>query len=135
MWADETTDVINNSATSSSLSGTGTSSWADDFTLTGSSGAKYYIHSMGIGANGTHALQWNKNGYLYATKSGGTLKSITIVGTDSKSVDIYAASTAYSAKASETKITSLSMSSSGQPILFKTTTNILLSTVLQVALR
>ena len=119
LWADETTDVINNSATSSSLSGTGTSSWADDFTLTGSSGAEYYIHSMGIGAAGTHALQWNKNGYLYATKSGGTLKSITIVGTDSKSVDIYASSTAYSAKPTTNKITSLSISSAGATYTFE----------------
>ncbi len=109
-WGDEVTDVIDNDATSSSLSSVATNVWVD-FTLEGISGANYQIHSMGL--NGaSHAIQWNKNGYLYASKSGGIAKSITIKG-NSKSVDIYASNTAYTAKATATKITSLTASETG----------------------
>ena len=110
VWAD-VTDVINNSATSSNLGGTGTTSWADNFSITGTSGAEYYIHSMGT-QNTTNALQWNKNGFLYATKSGGKLKSITVIGTNGKNLSIYAATSAYSAAPTGTALTTMSLTGS-----------------------
>ena len=116
-WATETTDVIDNSATSSNLSSTATTTWATDFTLTGTSGASYYIHSMGT-KGGSHALQWNANGYLYATKSGGTLKSVTVVG-NSKSVKVYAANKAYSAKPTSGELTTLNATSTGATYTFE----------------
>ena len=110
-WGATVTDVIDSQATSEHLSNTGTGQWADDFTLVGTSGAEYFVHSMGTNG-GTHALQWNKNGYLYASKSGGTVKSITIKG-NGKNVDVYASNSAYTAKATATKICSLNASENG----------------------
>ena len=107
MWAD-VTDDINNSATSSNLGSTGTTAWAPDFSITGTSGAEYYIHSMGTTGT-SNALQWNKNGYLYGTKSGGKLKSITVYGTSDKKIDIYAAISAYSAAPTGTALTTLTL--------------------------
>ena len=115
-WAQDV-DVIDNAATSSQLGGTNTSSWATDFTLTGSTGVKYYIHSMGTNG-GTHALQFNRNGYLYAKESERIIKSITINGTNSKKVDIYASNTAYSSKATATKVTTLTLTGSDQTYNF-----------------
>ena len=118
VWATEVTDVIDNAATSSQLSSTATSAWVNAFTLTGTSGAEYTIRSMGT-KDGTHALQWNKNGYLYATKSGGTVKSITIKSTASKKVDIFAASSAYKAQATGTALTSLTATTDGATYTFE----------------
>ena len=88
-------DVIDNAATSTKCSSTATNSWVSDFSITGTSGAEYCIHTMGT-KNTSNALQWNKNGFMNQTKSGGTLKSVTINGTNKKSVKIYAANSAYS---------------------------------------
>lgn len=92
MWG---ADVIDNAATSAKCSGTGTTAWVTDFSITGTSGAEYCIHTMGT-KNTSNALQWNANGFMNQTKSGGTLKSVTINGTNNKSVKIYAANSAYS---------------------------------------
>lgn len=88
-------DVIDNAATSAKCSGTATNSWVSDFSISGTSGAEYCIHTMGT-KNTSNALQWNTNGFMNQTKSGGTLKSVTINGTNNKSVKIYAANSAYS---------------------------------------
>ena len=115
-WGETVTDVIDNAATSSALSNTGSTSWATDFTLTGASGAEYKIHSMGTKNSTEIALQWNKNGYLYAKKSGGILKSVKITTTTNagtKSISVYAANTAYSAQASGTAINTLSAKTDG----------------------
>ncbi len=88
-------DVIDNDATSAKCSGTATNTWVTDFSITGTSGAEYCIHTMGT-KNTSNALQWNTNGFMNQTKSGGTLKSVTINGTNNKSVKIYAANSAYS---------------------------------------
>ena len=109
-WADET-DVINRTATYSEIGTTASNAWKS-FSLTGSSGAQYTINSLGLNNSGSHALQWNKSGYLYATKSGGKLKSITINGTSGKSINVYAANSAYSAKPSGTALTTMSLTGS-----------------------
>ncbi len=88
-------DVIDNAATSAKCSSTATNSWVSDFSISGASGAEYCIHTMGT-KNTSNALQWNTNGFMNQTKSGGTLKSVTIKGTNNKSVKIYAANSAYS---------------------------------------
>lgn len=62
--------------------------------------------------NTSNALQWNANGFLYATKSGGTLVSVTVNGTSGKSVKIFAQNTAYSANASGAALTTLSLTGS-----------------------
>ena len=111
------TDVINKDVTSSLVGATGQSSWTD-ITITGTSGAEYVIHTMGL-TEDNYAIRWNKNGYLYASKSGGKVKSVTITGV-SKSVDIYASNSAYSAKATATKITSLTASETGATYEFTT---------------
>lgn len=88
-------DVIDNSVTSGTLSGTATSSWHADFSET-LTNATYLIHSMGT-SGGSHALQWNKNGYLYSTANPNSvdIKSIDIVATSGKQIDIYLSNTAY----------------------------------------
>lgn len=116
-WADTVTDVINKDVTSSLVGETGQTAWTD-ITLQGTSGAEYVIHTMGLTTD-DYAIRWNKNGYLYASKSGGKVKSITITGA-SKSVDIYASNSAYSAKATATKITSLTASETGATYEFET---------------
>ena len=95
MWA---ADVIDNAATSANCSSTATSSWVTNFSISGTSGAEYYIKTMGTKST-SNALQWNANGFLNQTTSGGTLKSITIKGTSGKSIDIFAANSAYSTSA------------------------------------
>lgn len=106
-WA---VDVIDNALTSGNLADVGTTAWAD-FSVTCSSGAQFVIHSMGTKGN-SNALQWNKNGYLYQTVSGGILKRVTIKGT-AKKVNIFASNEAYSNKASGTAIATLTCSSTG----------------------
>ena len=102
-------DVIDNAATSAECSSTATNSWVSDFSISGTSGAEYRIHTMGT-KNTSNALQWNKNGFLTQTKTGGTLKSITIKGTSGKSIDVYAANSAYSTSApSGTAVATLSL--------------------------
>ena len=97
-WAGTVTDVINRDATISYVGGTNNSSWVADFSVTGASGAEYTIHSMGNGNSPYYAIRWNTSGYLYATKSGGKLVSVTIKGYDSlnKKVNILASNSAYS---------------------------------------
>ncbi len=97
-WAGTVTDVINRDVTISYVGGTNNSSWVADFSVTGASGAEYTIHSMGNGNSPYYAIRWNTNGYLYATKSGGKLVSVTIKGYDSlnKKVNILASNSAYS---------------------------------------
>lgn len=98
-WAGEVTDVIDINDTGSHIKGIATSTWVTNFTITESSGAEYLIHSMGCDKSTNYALRWNSNGYLYATKSGGKLKSITIKGFESKNkkVNVYTSNTAYDA--------------------------------------
>jgi len=116
VWA--TDDVINNAATSSALGSTGTTSWkSPDPTIVGASGAEYTIHSMGTSGT-TNAIQWNKNGFLYQTKSGGTLKSVTIKGA-AKKINIFASNTAYSAKATGTQLAQVTASTSGVTYTFE----------------
>ena len=105
-WAID--DVINNSATSSNLGSTSSTTWATDFSINSTSGATYKIHSMGT-KNTSNALQWNQNGYLYATKTGGKLKNVTISGSDGKQLNIYASNTAYSSKASGTALSQITL--------------------------
>lgn len=108
VWA---ADVINNESTSSKLGSTATSSWVDAFDLTLSSGAVVNVRSMGTKST-SNALQWNANGYLYMKTSGGTLKSVTIKGA-SKTVNVYASNTAYSAAPSGTALGTISVTSTG----------------------
>lgn len=115
-WGDEVTDVINRDVTSSLIGSTGSTAWTD-ITVTCTSGAEYVIHTMGVSNTPSYGIRWNKNGYLYATKSGGKVKSITITG-DSKKVDIYASNSSYSAKATATKVGSLTISSEGATYTF-----------------
>lgn len=115
VWAQSNmeSDVINRSATSSKLSGTGTSTWVTAWDLTGSTGAKYTIYSMGT-SGGTQALQWNSNGYLYcktAPTSGKKLFSIAVTGTDSKNVGLYGNGSAYSANSGGTSLGTLATGS------------------------
>lgn len=113
-WGVDIQDVINNSATSSNLGNTGTTSWANDFTITGTSGVTYQIHSMGT-KNTSNALQWNANGYLYmkTTKSGYKLKSVSVTTAANKNIAVYAQNTAYSAAPSGTALSTLAATSSG----------------------
>ena len=115
MWGAD--DVINNSATSSKLGNTATSTWVNAFTWEGASGANYTIRSMGTKST-TQALQWNTSGYLYQTSSGGTLKSVTINGKSGKSVKIYASNSAYNAQPSGTALATLSLTGSDATYTF-----------------
>ena len=100
-------DVIDNSATSSYLGGTATNSWVTDFSISGSSGASYTIHSMGT--NGTsNGLQWNSNGFLYSTVSGGTITGVSAVMTSGKSVEVYGSNSAFSGNSGGTSIGTIS---------------------------
>ena len=117
VWG-QATDVIDNSATVSFLGNTGTTTWAN-FSITGDSGAEYYIRSMGT-KNTQNALQWNANGFLYMTTSsqGNKLKSVTITTTANKSIGIYAQNTAYSAAPSGTALATLAATASGATYTF-----------------
>lgn len=115
-----TTDVIDNSATSSNLGSTSTSSWVTNFSITGTSGAVYYIHSMGTNGT-TNALQFNKNGFLYMTETstnGDKLKSITVTGTSGKSLYIYAQNSAFSAEPTATSAAVTTMSLNGSAVKY-----------------
>lgn len=110
------TDVINYSATSSQLSGESESAYVDNFTITGSTGAQYRIHSMGTSSG--IALRWNTNGFLYcssAPTSGAKLSSVTITTTADKSIGVYASNSAYSGdtKPSATSLGTVVATSSG----------------------
>ena len=114
-------DTINRSKTESNLGSTATSTWVTDFTITGNTGAIYTIRSMGI-SGGTHALQWNANGYLYCSSlptSGGKLKSVKVTTGAAKNVYIYGNATAYSAKAASTSLSTLSATTSGATYTFE----------------
>ena len=115
VWGDNVNDVIDNVATKTLIGNTGSTSWTD-INVTGESGAEYTIHTMGIGSD-MKALQWNKNGYLFTTKSGGKLKSVTIFGA-AKTVNIFASTSAYSEKATGTSLVQLTISSSGATYTF-----------------
>jgi hypothetical protein len=120
-----TTDVIDNDATSSYTSGTATSSWVTNFSITGASGATYYIHTMGT-KNTSNALQFNSNGFLYMTgtsTSGEVLKSITITGTSGKSLDIFAQTSAYSAAPSGSALATMSLNGSAVTYSFASNTS------------
>ncbi len=115
VWAQSNmeSDVINRSATSSKLGSTSTSSWVSAWDLTGSTGAKYTIYSMGT-TGGTQALQWNSSGYLYcktAPTSGKKLYSIAVTGTDNKNVGLYAQNSAYSTNSGGTSLGTLATGS------------------------
>ena len=117
---DTITDTITNQETSGLIGSTGSTAWTD-ISITGSSGAVYQIHTMGL--NGTsNAFRWNKNGYLYVSTNPGSnykIKSITIAGA-SKTVDIYGSATAYTAKATATKDGSVTATTSGATYTYKT---------------
>ncbi|MBR5676690.1 MAG: endonuclease [Paludibacteraceae bacterium] len=116
-------DTINNAKTTSSLGGTATSTWVSEFTITGNTGAKYTIRSMGINGATDYAMQWNANGYLYCSQlptNGGKLKSVTVTAKATKNVTIYGNSTAYTAKATATSCGTLSASTSGATYTFDT---------------
>ena len=113
-----TTDVINHDATVGELGSTANNLWKE-FNLTGSSGAMYHIRSMGT-KDGTEALRWNANGYLYMTRSseGKKLKSITITTAANKNIGIYASNTAYSSAPSGNALYTLEATSSGATYTF-----------------
>ena len=117
--AADITDVIDNAATSSYLGNTATSTWATNFTITGTSGVSYYIHSMGTKST-SNALQWNANGFLYmtTTRSGYKLKSISISTTANKNISIFAQNSAYSASPTGTALATLAATSSGNTYSF-----------------
>ena len=117
---EDITDVIDHNATASNLGNTGTTTWATNFTLTGTSEAEYYIHSMGT-KDTENALQWNSNGFLYMTKtcSGHRLKSVTITTTANKNIGIYAQTTAYSAAPTGTALSTLAATSEGATYTFE----------------
>ena len=95
------------------IRGTATSSWGTDGSVTDSTGASYYIHSMGVSSN-TSAVRWNANGYLYTTSvpSNVKLASVSIASiTSGKTVNVYASNTAYSAAPSDSALGSLSENS------------------------
>lgn len=104
-------DIIDNAATSSNLGNTSTSSWGTDFSINGASGAKYTIHSMGT-KDTSNALQWNTNGYLYSTVSGGTIIGVSAVMTSGKSINVYGSNSAFSGNSGGTQIGSITGSDS-----------------------
>ena len=120
-WAGTVVDVINRDVTLSTLGSIGNSTWVNPFSVTLNSGAEYTIRSMGLNGLGTPALNWNANGYLYATKSGGKLKSVTVFGdaTATKNVDIFASNTAYSEAPSGTAVKTLKLSDNGTTYEFE----------------
>lgn len=116
----EVTDVINRASTQSEIGNTATNTWAD-FSISGSSGAAYAVHSMGTTGSETDALRWNANGWLVCTASAGTIKSITVTTSANKNVGIYAKNSAYSAAApSGSTIATLAATSTGATYEFTT---------------
>jgi len=70
--------------------------------------------------NTQNALQWNTNGFLYTTKSGGKLKSVTFYcSAQNKKMNVYGSSSAYSAKPTGTSLTQITMSSAGATYSFE----------------
>ena len=118
---DTITDTITNSDTSSLIGSTGATTWTD-ITVTGSTGAVYKIHTMGLNGT-TNAFRWNKNGYLYVSTNPGSkykIKSISVTTGANKSLDMYGSATAYTGKASSTKDGSLTATSSGATYTYNT---------------
>ena len=113
-WAETVTDVINREATIDELGDIASSSW-HPITLEGNSGAEYYIYTMGLKGLTAPAINWSANGYMYATKSGGKLVSVTVAGdgSENKSVDIFATNTAYSSKPTGTPLATVKLSDTG----------------------
>ena len=108
------TDVINNAATTSNLGNTGTSTWGTDFSISLSSGASYTIHSMGTKST-SNALQWNTNGFLYSTVSGGTISKVSAEMTSGKSIEVYGSNTAFSGNSGGTSLGTITGSNSLTP--------------------
>ena len=113
------TDTFNNSSTSTFLGNEETSAWSD-FNIMFSSCASYFVHSMGT-KNTSNGLTWNANGYLYATASGGTVKSVTINGTSGKNIAVYGSNSAYSEEASATSVTTMALT--GSNLTYEFTSN------------
>ena len=120
-WAETVTDVINRDVTLSTLGSINNSTWVNPFSVKLNSGAEYTIRSMGLNGLSAPALNWNASGYLYATKSGGKLKSVTVFGdaNATKNVDIFASNTAYSAAPSGTAVKTLRLSDNGTTYEFE----------------
>ena len=96
-WAGTVTDEINSQAVSSALNGVSAST-QEEFTITGVSGAEYNIRAMGTGGSTKYSYGMNTNSYIYATKSAGKLKRVTIACYDSgsKKMNVYTSNSAYS---------------------------------------
>ena len=116
----EVTDLINRALVVGANSSIGTnnnSTWATATVNGSSSGAKYFIRSMGLNNATNYAIRWNANGYLYtstAPTAGYKLKSITVTTTGTKAVALFAATSAYTGVASATSLgDNLSATTSG----------------------
>ena len=97
----------------SGIRGTSTSSWGNAGSVTDTTGATYYLNSMGVSSTSS-AVRWNQNGYLYATSapSGMKLKSVSIASISAnKSISVYASNDAYTEAPSGTALGSLSSDS------------------------
>ena len=107
-------DVIDNATTVGDLGNTASSSWASNFTLRMTSGASYTVHSMGTKST-SNALQWNTNGFLYSTTSGGIISSVSAVLASGKSITVYGSNTAFSGNSGGTEIGTISGSNTITP--------------------
>lgn len=105
------TDVINNAATSGYLGNTATSAWHSVFSVSLASGASYSIYSMGTTGT-SNALQWNTNGYLYSTVSGGEITGVSAEMTDGKSITVYGSNSAFNSNSGGTSMGTLTGSDS-----------------------
>ena len=100
-------------ALTAGIRGTGISSWGTDGSVTDSTGASYYIHSMGVSSTSS-AVRWNGNGYLYTTSVPSNLKlaSVSIASiTSGKTINVYASNSAYSGSPTDSALGSLSENS------------------------
>ena len=114
------TDEINHSlvvGANSNIKTNNNSTWATATINGSSSGAQYYVRSMGLNNATNYAMRWNSNGYLYCKTvptTGYTLKSITVTTTSNKAVALYASTSKYSSAATSTSLGSnLTATSSG----------------------
>ena len=95
------------------IRGTTTSAWGTAGSVTDSTGATYFLNSMGVSSTSS-AVRWNANGYLYTTSVPATLKlaSISIASiTSGKTINVYASNSAYSEAPSDSALGSLSENS------------------------
>ena len=113
-------DVINRAlvvGANSNIGSNNNTTWATATVDGSSSGAQYYVRSMGLNGATNYAMRWNSNGYLYcktAPTSGYKLKSITVTTTSTKAVALYASTSKYSSAATSTSLGSnLSATTSG----------------------